>query len=176
MTAPKTKAEFIERYDKGEFGNRPRVWKNLQELKLSGYKGSVTLRPIDIGGLAKYCVLVDDIIWADNSRYHFNESMPDDLLTIQGNIFLTDIGLQLFYSTVPGLRHREAVTAPYGKFADGLLAWSLLKVNMEGNDWDDLMLLLERYSDAWVIEFSTYQTFVGILEHRRTIWWEVRAY
>jgi hypothetical protein len=116
---------------------------------------------------------VDDIVWVDGNRYYFNESMPDDLLLIQGNIYLTDAGLKLTYSTVPGLRHREAVTEPHGRYADGLLAWSLLKVNMEGNDWDDL---LERYQDAWVIEFSTYRTFVGILEHRRTVWWEVRAY
>jgi hypothetical protein len=176
LAAPRSKREFVERFDKGEFGNRPRIWANWKELRDSDYSGYVTLRPLDIGGKARYGVHVKDIVWADCDRCHFNESMPDDLLTIQGNIYLTDTELKLTYSTEAGLRHREAVTYPNGICATGLLAWSLLKVHMEGNDWEDLMLLLEMYRDAWVIEFSTYQTNVGVLPNRKTVWWEVRAY
>jgi hypothetical protein len=59
VASPKNKQEFVERYDNGEFGNRPRSWSSWGKLKVSGYNGCVTIRNRDIAGDCqggRYCL------------------------------------------------------------------------------------------------------------------------
>ena len=59
--APVNKPEFYDRYLKGQFGNRPRVWTSLDALKESGYEGTVSIRSMTPGGTCKVRVPVADL-------------------------------------------------------------------------------------------------------------------
>jgi len=183
LITPKNKREFISRFNEGEFGNKPRIWTEWTDLRDSDYSGKVTIRHKEPNGPCFYEIYAEDLRRGRLPKgcdelymCHFNESMPDDLLSIQGNIYTFDSAIRLTYSTKPGLRFREAVTYPYGKFADGLLAHSLLKFYLSPSDYEDLNYLLDTYDDCKVIEFSTYRVNVGVLPNRKTVWWEVRNY
>jgi hypothetical protein len=180
--APRTKSEFYERYLKGEFGNRPRTWASWAELREAPYAGRVTIRDLRPGGPCYYGV---DVVDLRAGKYpkgcdtladkRFNESMPDEFLTIQGNVWLDAFGLKLEYSCEPNVGHRAAVNQPLVKTAERLGALSLLKTYMDWNSYDDLQELLENYPEA-VIEFSAYSKFVGVLPGRSAVFWEVRLY
>jgi hypothetical protein len=178
-SAPKSKAEFYERYLRGEFGNHPRSWATWADLVADGYGGRVTLRDMVPGGPCFYGVEVADLKAGKLPEKcstlvdkRFNEGMPDEFLTIQGNVWY-DLGLKLEYSTAPGIGHRDAVRHP--RVAEGLMATSLLKTHLDPNSYDDLRELLDLYPEA-VIEFSTYSKCVGVLPHRNTVTWECRNY
>jgi hypothetical protein len=180
-SAPKSKTEFYERYLKGDFGNRPRSWATWADLLADGYNGRVTLRDMAPGGPCYYGIEVEDLKkgilpsgCATLSDKRFNEGMPDEFLTIQGNVWY-DLGLKLEYSCVPGIGHRDAVRQPNMRQAEGLMASSLLKTYLDPNSHDDLRELLDLYPEA-VIEFSTYSKPVGVLPNRSTVFWEVRNY
>jgi hypothetical protein len=179
--APRNKVDFYDRYFKGEFGNRPQSWPDWDSLRTSSYTGNVTVRNLDTAGACFYGVPVADLrrgVWPAGccpAQCRFNESMPDDDLLIQGNVFIAVGGLALEYSTAAGIPHRKAVSQPYMRFAQGLLAVSLLRSHCSPSSYDDIMDLLDLYPEA-VIEFSTYQYNVGCLPHRNTVIWEVRNY
>lgn len=168
-TAPQTKADFYARYQRGEFGNRPRTWSDSEALRASGYDGSVTVRSKEAGGKCRYRVPAREAVAMDGT---FNESMPDDLLLIQGEVVRTEAGLQLSYSTVTGLTMREAMRSPIR--AAGIAAEMLLRRYLWPASRDDLMELLETY-DA-VVEFGAYSCAVGDCPRRNTVVWEVRNY
>ncbi len=180
---PTNKIDFYHRYLRGEFGNRPRTWAWWHELRDSDYHGRVTLRDVTRGGTCVYNVHVDDLRngkWPEAfaSRKHCirtNESMSDEHLTIQGNVWLSHKGLELEYSCEPGIGHRQAVKQPYVRSAEGLTAKGLLSRFLDPSSLEDLQELLQTHSEA-VIEFSTYRVPVGVLPHRNTVFWEVRAY
>jgi hypothetical protein len=126
----------------------------------------VEVADLKAGRLPKGCSTLSD--------KRFNEGMPDDFLTIQGNVWY-DLGLKMEYSTVPGIGHRDAVRQPNMRTAEGLMATSLLNTYLDPNSRDDLRELFEIYPEA-VVEFSTYSKHVGILPLRNTIVWECRQY
>jgi hypothetical protein len=180
--APRTKGEFYERYLKGHFGNRPRTWATWADLEADTFRGRVTIRDMRPGGPCHYGV---DVVDLRAGKYpkgcdtladkRFNEGMPDEFLTIQGNVWLDDFGLKLEYSCEPNVGHRVAVNQPLVRTAERLGALSLLKTYMDWNSYDDLQELLENYPEA-VIEFSTYSKDVGVLPLRNTVFFEVRSY
>lgn len=178
MKAPTTKAEFYARYYAGEFGNRPRLFKNAAELVESDYHGTVTLRDNIAGGP---CFYGWDARHIRRGVYpppfgpscRMNESMPDDKLVIQGNVWMSNCGLALEYSCAKNIGHRQAVRHPYRIDVHGLRAYATLRALMPATEFDDLMELLELDG---VVEFGTYSIPVGVIPNRRTIIWEVRAY
>ncbi len=178
-TAPRSKSEFFERYVTGEFGNRPRIWKCLLDAQESGYKGLFSIRHMQPQLACVYDIAASNI---ENHRFIasvnrgeavLGETLPDDKLSIQGNVWIDETGLRLEYSREPRLRHREAMMQPNMRNAGGVTASLLLKENLDPPSHDDLMELLERFPNA-IIEFSSYRVNVGVLPNRRTIFWEVR--
>jgi hypothetical protein len=177
-TAPRNKIDFYNRYMLGEFGNRPQAWGTWGELGVSNYSGRVTIRDMTPGGPCHYGVSVEALRWGtvpdgvELNKCKFNEAMPDEHLTIQGNVW-HDGHLQLEYSCVAGIGHRQAVRFPL--CAQGLKAVSLLKQFMDPSSYDDLQEMLDTYEGA-IVEFSTYGKSVGVIPGRNTVFWEVRNY
>ena len=100
------------------------------------------------------------------------EAGPDDGVRIQGEVYLSPEGMELWYSTVNGITCREAMKSPTK--ASGIEAVLLLKFHMDPASYDDLQCLFDIYPDS-VIEFSTFDRAVG-WARRNTVFWELRNY
>lgn len=170
VEAPKSKAEFRGRYLRGEFGNKPSTWKDAGDLDRSGFTGTVTARSAAPGGPCHYRVPV--VTATTMSGYVYNESMPDEKLLVQGEVFRDNGGLRLTYNTTPGLTMRDAMRSP--KNATGLVASMILRKYLWPSSYDDVMTLLDDYDG--VVEFGAYAGAVGDCPHRNTVIWEVRNY
>lgn len=103
----------------------------------------------------------------------FNESMPDEALTIQGEVTRAPGGLYLRCDRTPGLKMKDAMAV--AKDAWGVHAKLVLDHFLWPNSLDDVEILLDTYPDH-VVEFSTYDRAVGDQPRRNTIIWEVRSY
>lgn len=177
MSVIRSKAEFYRRWHAGLLGNRPRTWSTPEALQASGFAGTVTIRTVGQGGgKTRYRVPVSEALalaeaWPGQAT--FNESAPDDLLLLQGEVARIVGGLYLRYSTTPGLKMQEAMREAHE--ARGLLAKALLDVFLAPASRDDLETLWDLYPDA-VIEFSAYSRNVGDQPHRNALLWEVRNY
>ncbi len=103
----------------------------------------------------------------------FNESMPDELLIVQGEVMHYLWGLELTYTNVrkPMNKALEEET----RYASGLVAKIILENAMDSSSFEDLMALFEIYPDS-AVEFSTYEINVGDISNRNTVFWEVRNY
>lgn len=177
------KQQMYDLYEKGLLGNRPRIWKNLDELMAdTSYDGKVSIRYKDPAfQYKKYYVpkaQVPEVIAAipavvNHKLFTFNESMPDDKLVLQGEVGYTPFGFELFYNTEKNIAMRDAMLR--GKRATMLEARIRLQTAMDPSSYDDLWALLDTYEDA-AVEFSTYSIDVGVYPHRNTVFWEVRNY
>lgn len=169
------KKQFYRCWHAGTLGNRPRTWASSDELAQSGYTGLVTMRTTGgAGGVTKYRLSVESaLFWgAQTPGATFNESMPDDLLLLQGEVMRSPRGLELTWSTEPGLKMNEAMKR--STRTCGVAARTRLDVLWPASQ-EELFELLDRYPDA-VVEFSAYDRAVGIEPNRNTIIWEVRDY
>lgn len=174
------KANFLRRYLAGEFGNRLRQWETLAELRGSGYAGKVSVRPRNRAGGFFYALDANTLVsqWplpVPVDSVYFNETPPDELLLIQGEVFRGPEGLTLTYSQIPGLSCREAINHRLPRYAWRSAAVSLLRQYLWPSSWSDLEELLDGYSDS-VIEFSAWDTAVGCARCQNTVIWEVRNY
>jgi hypothetical protein len=61
------------------------------------------------------------------------------------------------------------------RHAENSVAVAILRHFLDGSSYDDLVDLLDLYDGA-AIEFSVCDRPVGDLDHRNTIFWEVRHY
>jgi hypothetical protein len=187
-----TKRRFYDLWERGLLGNKPRTWVGIEALRASGYTGLVTARSTGQGGgWTKYGVTVRDgepfeieeavVAGAPVKIRHsavwpgvtYNESAPDDLLLIQGEVARVPGGLYLRFDRTPGLKMREAMKI--AKDATGLTAKLMLQHLLWPASYDEVMDLLDAYPDH-VIEFSAYDVACGNLPHRNTLVWEVRRY
>lgn len=184
MPSIKTKKQFYELYESGFFGNKPKTWRNLEEIEKSGYKGTLTIR--SKVGMArkkvKYLVPVENVkkeleelksLGFPESDFSFSQYVPDDKLTIQGELMLSDKGLYLLYSQLK--TQMNTALKEESKQAEGLQALFLLKKYLNPQSLEDLNALLELYPDS-IIEFSAYECNLGNLKGRNTLIWEVRNY
>jgi hypothetical protein len=208
MIAPTNKKNFYKRYLEGEFGNRPQTWSNYKELLDSNYVGYVTARDLIPGGLCFYKVstktirktiqenlevkeifgqkgdhtnyVFDNPLPFDPKKYRYNESMPDEYIRLQGNVWRDYRGLCLEYSCEKNIEHRPAVRHPYVQQAQLLMAESLLKSSLSPSSYEEIVYIIDNYkaseSCSAIVEFSTYSINVGILPYRNTVIWEVRNY
>ncbi len=179
-----TKVECYERYNAGAFGNKPLTWDSPEEIRKSGWSGRVCIRS-KIGtrrGNVRYNIPLSELdkeiaslMESDVKIKHmrFNQSMPDEHLTIQGELMRTERGLYLLYSTIQ-FPMNEALRREQ-KHVFGLQAHMLLRQNLYPSSLSDIEALLEIYQDS-VIEFSSYKIPVGNIPGRNTIIWEVRNY
>ncbi|MBT6819933.1 hypothetical protein HOA55_01110 [archaeon] len=183
---PKTvrfKQEAYALFLGGFFGNKPQTWENYSRLMEDDFRGKVSIRsragmgrsrvqygvPTEnvseiVDGLMKGGICRDDLT--------FNESMPDEHLTIQGEVTRAPAGLWLHYSTAKDRMNTALAEAP--KHANGFTAQQLLKDGMIGRDYMHLMDLMSEYPND-VVEFSSYSVPVGE-EKTNSVIWEVRGF
>jgi hypothetical protein len=179
----KNKTQFYDLYTKGFFGNKPLEWNSQEELKKSNWPGAVCIRGLNIPReLVKYNITQPELFNTLEdykakkipiNKLRFNQSMPDEYLTIQGEVSESYSGFELTYTTIKkpmnlALKEEELK-------ANGLKALNILKQNLFPSSYSDMQVLFEKYPES-VIEFSSYKIAVGNIRGRNTIIWEVRNY
>jgi len=178
----KNKIESFRRWHAGLFGNKLRTWDAPDQISASGYQGTVSMRyKAEGGGFCAYEVPLGQIggiisAWKDRGAKEelitYNESAPDHLLVVQGEISVNPSYI-LFYSYEKE-KMRNALRNG-GRHAYGLEAKLILEGSMTPSSFSDLQALLELYPDS-IIEFSTYSICLGDRPGRNTVIWEVRNY
>ncbi len=180
-----TKDDMYRRWTAGEFGNKPRSWMSFAELAASGFDGSVTIRYREASSpYVRYSVPVGEVPLrldefcqrgANRELFTFNESMPDEYVSLQGE-FLQNTQVSgpwyLHYSTQPG-KMRDVLIGS-GQHAYGLETKIILLRYMDTDSYEWLQELADLYPEH-VVEFSTYSQKVGDLR-QNTVFWEVRNY
>lgn len=177
------KKDFIERWKRGDFGNRLRTWDSLEEFLASGttdclvgYRSRVSsskrcrthFKPEEI----EEAVRQEIARGAGADELYIGESPDDSTLRLQGEFYYGLSGPSLFYDTTPGLNMRTAMLR--GRQTYGVTAMQLLRYHMDGSSFDDMMELTNTYPNA-VVEFSVYGHKLGNCG-RNTIIWDVRDF
>lgn len=184
LNSVSTKQQALHLLRTGRLGNTLRVWQHLSDVEADGYQGTLSLRYAGaFGGMfCAYNVAVHDVPavlekWtrqgADTQLVQYNESAPDEYLTLQGELMRNHLGLYLFGST-ECCKMRDALRNS-GQHLWGLQAKLTLQRHVDPSSYDDLMDLLDTYP-GHVVEFSTYAIDLGCAPHRNTVVWEVRDY
>lgn len=205
LFAPADKEEGYKLYERQAFGNQLITWPSVDAYLASDYQGRVVIRnkiPGDkrcIYGITREEVEPLMAQWdptgKDRAIFKMNESAPDDLLTIQGEVTLETGHIELRYSTLP-LPMRTAL-AEGQKIARGVVAYGVLRHYLDDCDFEHLMELLNDYTGIRrfehlqgyhrmpsdlddpitrvTLEFSVWAKFVGH-EDRRMVVWEIRNY
>jgi hypothetical protein len=184
----KNKKECYLLYELGFFGNKPLTWRTYEDIIDSGYSGDVVIRgrrSINRDKV-KYNVSLDEarekIRELESQGIHesdlaFNQAMPDEHLTIQGelihNTMLPPYGLYLLYSMLKKPMNISLEEDSHEAY--GLQATNLLKSSMTASSFSDMEALMEMFPES-AIEFSTYDICVGNIPGRNTVIWEVRNY
>lgn len=177
----RNKREYYDLWKAGVLGNRPRTWATRQEFIASGYSGLTTVRFLqaDRKGAVTHVPAREarEVFPTEDGNIFWNESMPDDLLLIQGEVCESPAAfggkLTVRFDDTPGLSMRQAI--PKFRQLEGAGAVYLLKTRCTPDSYADIREFLEIHPDA-VVEFSTYSVSVGHQPHRNTIIWEVRNY
>lgn len=185
-----TKADFVQRYQRGEFGNASPTWSTFEEFESYSkrYKSNVEayhsalyhLRSKIAGGptlynLRTYYAYVEwyrRVVNGEGSNWYCSAMCPHEHNLLQGEVLQTEQGLYLNYSTVVGKPMREAL-ALESKHAYGILAVCLLRGAMCPNSYEWLQVLLDRYP-GHTVEFTALGIKWGTLPHYNTLFWEVR--
>jgi hypothetical protein len=177
-----TKQGVYNLYEQGIFGNKAITWNSLDEIKNSGWKDKVCMR--SKRGIARkevvYNIEINEVpkyirIWKEKgipeSAIHFNQSMPDEKLILQGEVTRFNC-LTLRYSTIKkpmNLALAEEDIEVYNKEA-----YNLIRGFMDKKSYNNLEELMEIWPES-VVEFSSYNIPVGILK-LNSVFWEVRNY
>lgn len=175
MSAPTTKKDFYRRWLAMEFGNRVRMWSNQADLLVSYFAGTVTARAKEAAGRCYYRVPVKEA--ATSPAYAgmtFNESAPDDYLTIQGELMHDTLQGYALFSSTEQLPMRKAL-ASSGVQYYGLQALGRIKYFCNAKSYAMMMELLDLYPEA-VVEFGCYSRCLGEIPGHNTVIWEVRNY
>jgi hypothetical protein len=169
-----SKANYYARWKAGEFGNKPLQWNSLEDLEASGFLGRVNIRSVVPGGEVIIGVNPGDcrnlLAGKDVRSFRFNENMPDERISIQGEVCLNP-DLRLLYSHEKAINR---VAMRNARHARGLAAVMKLRAGCDAYSYEWIMDLLNAYP-GHVVEFSAYQMPVGNCR-KNTIIWETRAY
>lgn len=181
-----TKADFVRRYEQGEFGNHSLTWNTLYEWQIDKRVDPLALYHIrnrTPGGPTWYNIHAGSIrdSWNYLTGYgninptslYLSQMAPMHNTLIQGEVMRWTNVLYLTYSLVP-LPMREAL-AQSTKVAEGIIALELLRTFMCPKSYEWLWYLLEEYEDH-VVEFTTFNQEWGTVSGFNTVWWEVRKY
>lgn len=182
MTVPDKQAMYAL-YERGQFGNRLKTWKDVESLLESGYSSPVVLRYAGKGGQwCEYGVKPENVLetvskWecegADRGRVKYSELADDSRLIVQGEVQRSTDFLDLRYSREP-LPMRKALARSQSHIS-GLAALTMLRAYIDPSSLDDLWSLFDRFPDS-VIEFSVWGMDVGDCRGRNTVFWEIRNY
>ena len=191
----KSKSEFYDLYNNYLLGNRPLAWNNLNDVLNSDYKGTITIRdakgtkrgdinailPMFLVPTTKLKETIKQLEEKGISKtdMKFNQSMPDDYLTIQGELLKNHNGINLLYTNIP--KPMNIALKQQTLHAKGLKAELILKHFLWPSSYEEIKSLLDFFShedssSSSVIEFSTYSIPVGHLPGRNTVIWEVRDF
>jgi len=182
MPKPVTsKAQFVRRYQAGEFGNAAPTWDTPGDIvrAKTRMKSRFHLRCRIAGGPTYY-----DLPWykvcslwrqqADPSKWYVSEMAPHHLGTAQGEVQRSVNHLDLTITTGK-LPMREALLTDYTTFVTGLRAVMLLRHFMNDKSYEWLEYLLETYPDH-VVEFTCFSRCWGTVPGYNTVFWETRLY
>lgn len=201
--APDTKDKNYTLYERKEYGNQLLTWPCFSDYISSGFEGRVVIRnKIPGDKRCAYNLTREDAVklmceWdpvgAEAHIFKMNESAPDDLLVIQGEVTLETGFMEVRYSTLK--KPMRIALAEGQKVVRGLAARVLLRHYLDDLDYEtlnemlDTYRLLESFRDLPVenpytlddpktrvtVEFSVWSRPVGHL-NRRMVVWEIRNY
>lgn len=181
-----SKYDYHNQRKTGCFGNELRHWPNIAALIADDtFNGTVTVRSYrpDYRGLQYRLTKYEAQEMVRHERYpddlYFNESAPDENLTIQGEFFhgvgskggFVDRALQISFIRKPMRRALAECSQHY----TGVASEAILRSYMNDNSWNDFQIIRDEFEDH-AIEFSCYNICLGNIPHRNTVIWEVRAY
>lgn len=182
-----TKADFVKRYQAGEFGNASPTWEGYAEWRRAqpwknGIGDLYHIRNRVAGGPTFYNVHWQQMeaAWVracflQHPRdYYISAMAPTDKTTCQGEVSEGVWGLQLHYSLVPNKPMRAAL-AEGARDVTGLVASIVLGRFLNDLSYGWLRHLLEEYP-SHVVEFSAYSVCWGTVPGHNTVFWEVRKY
>jgi len=180
-TAVRSKRNFVERYQRGEFGNRSPTWNDLTECLASGYTGLVHIRNRVRGGATWYDVPHGGLqdAWkhavdkCGKIHLYISAMAPTDRTVLQGEVQQGYHGLDLYYTTVAQPMRQALATS--SRQVRGIMASWLLRYHLCPNSHDWLLYLLDAYPNH-VVEFSAYERPWGTVPGHNTVFWEVRQY
>lgn len=193
MTVILVKQHNYRLWQGGEFGNKLRAWRTVNEWRDSGFAGLVMLRTLlSVGGSgpARHNLRpdeVDDVVqeWSGlnipTDAIMVNEVAPDESVVLQGE-YRNDIVSYgtgdstwacFYYSRV--VKHMREALAEQSEVVVGLQADQMLRREMTPSSYEDWRLLLDKYP-GHVLEVSIYGRCLGDIPGRNTLVWEVRRY
>lgn len=181
------KSQFVERYNRGEFGNSSPSWDTIKSFlkEFAGEwpsdKNLFHLRSKITGGPTRYNLAYLDIrniyeIMPQEKRdkeWYVSCMAPSRKTLIQGEIQRSINHYDLTYSWIKKPM-REALKEQTLHLS-GIQVPYLLKGYMDHNSYEWLQELLDLYPDH-IVEFSTYSTQWGTVPNFNTVFWEVRKY
>lgn len=176
-----TKKQFYRLFHAGRFGNHSPMWDTLDDYLRSGYAGPVAIRSRVPGGRCEYDISRDQFAdrWSSfllsgqsESDLHISAMVPVDCITLQGEVYRSQNGLDLFcsFSQLP-MRHALAES---GFQYTMLTSKWMLETYMDPTSWDWFSGMLDDFPDH-AIEFTCLREPWGVLPWN-TVFWEVRAY
>ena len=182
------KRENYALYEAGIFGNRALTWSSYGEILKSSWKGEICMRS-KIGINRKFQqnyfnIPIEKVpksieewiaIGVPPELITFNQSMPDEYLSLQGEVMRFEKSLWLLYSTIK--KPMNQALAEKSATINGFNAHKMLIRKLSFESYTDLEKLLSDFPTS-VVEFSVYSIPVGNLAHlnRNTVFWEVRDY
>ena len=175
-----SKADFVKRYKKGEFGNASPSWDSIDDFLTSRADPSQPyhLRNRVKGGPTFYDVDGDYVRQfrkdhGASPNFYISSMAPTAKTVIQGEVMQSPEGLYLYYTHVK--KPMRDALKEWSRGVNGLIACKLLELYLNPKDLDWLKILLDRYP-GHVVEFSTYSIEWGTLLGYNTVFWEVRQY
>jgi len=192
----RNKQENYALFHAGLYGNRPHTWRTYKEIVRSGWIGEeISIRDFfgtERSNPQKHLPLfhvpfssleetINDLLrrGVNKERMTFNESTPDHHLLLQGEIATIGGVYHLTYSRAKKPMAEALLTGPQS-LVGGKVRLLLMQA-LDPASFLDIETCLHEFSteptkDSAVVEFSTYETNVGVIPGRNTLIWEVRNY
>lgn len=136
----------------------------------------------NIGGAGRWEKVLHKNFWltydkwqAYKTKFIMDDSVPNDRVTLQGEITWTFRGLEGFLDTRCEFPMRPAIAAGHMRHCTYATVNALLDRFMDESSRDDLRMIFELFPDS-TVEFACFSVNVGVFPNRRTIFWEIRNY
>jgi hypothetical protein len=190
LTPVLSKKENYRLFQSHAFGNKLRDWRTPEELRESGFSGTVSLRTLMAGGgPCRYHMFPGQAIgmrdkWIQQgmlpSNIVFGEMAPDNSIVLQGEYLNGDLEnphASVFEHLTYSREQHPMRTALAIEHLDvsGLWARLLLREAMTPASWENFTRLQDLYP-GHVIEVSVYDKCLGDTPGNNAIVWEVRRY
>ena len=176
-----SKREFYRLWKLGIIGNRPILFNSPEEA--AAYTGPyVGFREVGAAGGGSFEIVTPQMVmdtaasWEALGRnFVMDGAVPNDRCQLLGEITKTFRGWEGYLAIGPKIPMRPAMKHGLLNPYRGLKVKLLLDQFMDPCSREDLDELMEMYP-GHTIEFGCYDTNVGVLPFRNTIFWETRLY